>query len=74
MKFLKDNIKSTFNLSNNQANLLLLSTSTSLFQGFIYYMIDKDRFTFKYFVFTVIMSFIYYIFYYKTYINDKKKA
>ncbi len=74
MKFIIDNIRSTFNLSNNQANLLLLSTGTSLFQGFIYYMIDKDRFTFKYFVFTVLMSFIYYIFYYKTYINDKKKA
>ena len=74
MKFLKDNIKSTFNLSNNQANLLLLSTFTSLFQGFVFYMIDKDRFTFKYFIFTVIMSFIYYIFYYKTYINDKKKS
>ena len=74
MKFLKDNIKSIFNLSNNQANLLLLSTGTSLFQGFIYYMIDRERFTFKYFVFTVMMSFIYYIFYYKTYINDKKKG
>jgi hypothetical protein len=73
MTIIKDNIKSIFNLSNNQANLLLLSTGTSLFQGFIYYMIDKDRFTFKYFVFTVIMSFIYYIFYYKTYITDKKR-
>ena len=73
MKIIKDNIKSIFNLSNNQANLLLLSTATSLFQGFVYYIIDKDRFTFKYFVFTVIMSFIYYIFYYKTYITDKKK-
>ena len=74
MKFIKDNIKTTFKLSNNQANLLLLSTCTSLFQGFVYYMIDKDRFTLKYFVFTVMMSFIYYIFYFKTYINDKKKA
>jgi hypothetical protein len=73
MKTLKENIRSTFNLSNNQVNLLLLSTGTSLFQGFIYYMINKDRFTLKYFIFTVIMSFIYYIFYYKTYINDKIK-
>jgi hypothetical protein len=73
MKLIKNTIRTTFNLSNNQANLLLLSTGTSLFQGFIYYMIDEDRFSFKYFAFTVLMSFIYYIFYYKTYITDKKK-
>jgi hypothetical protein len=69
---IKDQIKSIFNLSNNQVNLLLLSTATSLFQGLVYYMIDKKRFSPYYFMFTVLTCFIYYVFYYKTYINDKR--
>lgn len=73
MKVLRDKIKSTFKLSSPQTNLLLLSTATSLFQGFVYYMIDGDRFAIKYFIMTFMMSFIYYIFYYKTYLNTKKK-
>jgi hypothetical protein len=72
MKQLKKQIKNTFNLSTNQVNLIILSTMTSLFQGAVYYIIDKDRFSIKYFSFTVVMCFIYYIFYYKTYIGDKK--
>ena len=69
---IKNNIRSVFNLNNNQVNLLLLSTATSVFQGFTYYMIDGKHFNMKYFIFTVVMSFIYYIFYYKTYISDGK--
>ena len=75
MKIIKDNIKNIFALTNNQTNLLLLSTMTSLFQGMIYFTIDRERFMPKYFIFTVLMSFIYYIFYYKTYVNaDMKKS
>jgi len=72
MKQVKKQIKNMFNLSSNQVNLIILSTATSLFQGAVYYFIDKDRFSIKYFSFTVVMCFIYYIFYYKTYIGDKK--
>ena len=72
MKQVKKQIKNIFNLSTNQVNLIILSTMTSLFQGAVYYVIDKDRFSLKYFSFTVVMCFIYYIFYYKTYIGNKK--
>ena len=69
---IKSNIKKTFSLTNNQVNLLLLSTMTSLFQGLTYFIIDRNRFSPKYFVLTVITCFIYYIFYYKTYVNADK--
>jgi hypothetical protein len=72
MSFLKHNIKSIFNLSGNQVNLLLLSTATSLFQGIIFYTIERKKFSPQYFILTVIMCFIYYLFYYKTYVHDKK--
>jgi hypothetical protein len=71
---IKKNLKSIFNLTSNQVNLLILSTITSIFQGVVFYFIDKNRFSTTYFAFTVVMSFIYYIFYYKTYVNDKKKV
>ena len=74
MKVIKCGIKNNFAMTNNQTNLLLLSTMTSLFQGLTFYLIDKDKFSPKFFVFTVITCFIYYIFYYKTYVNaDKTK-
>ena len=72
--FIKDSIRSVFKLSNNQVNLLLLSTITSLFQGIIYYIMDRKRFSPTYFALTVIMSFIYYVFYYKTYVSSSKKG
>ena len=75
MKEVKCGIKNNFSMTNNQTNLLLLSTMTSLFQGLTFYIIDKDKFSPKFFVFTVITCFIYYIFYYKTYVNaDKTKS
>lgn len=74
MKIIKNNLKDMFAMSNNQTNLLLLSSLTSLFQGIIYYTIDKEKFSPKFFMFTVITCFIYYVFYYKTYVNaDKSK-
>lgn len=72
MGFFKHNIRSIFNLSNNQVNLLLLSTATSLFQGIVYYAIERKKFSPQYFILTVVMCFIYYLFYYKTYVHDKK--
>ena len=75
MKVVKCGIKNNFNMTNNQTNLLLLSTMTSLFQGLTFYLIDKEKFQPKFFIFTVITCFIYYIFYYKTYLNaDKTKS
>ena len=75
MKVVKCGIKDTFGMTNNQTNLLLLSTMTGLFQGITFYLIDKDKFSPKFFAFTVITCFIYYIFYYKTYVNaDKTKS
>ena len=74
MKIIKNNLKDMFAMSNNQTNLLLLSSLTSLFQGIVYYIIDKEKFSPKFFMFTVITCFIYYLFYYKTYVNaDKSK-
>ena len=68
----KHNIKTLFNLSNNQVNLLLLSTATSIFQGIVFFGIERKNFSIPYFLLTVVMCFIYYVFYYKTYVHDKK--
>lgn len=72
MASIKDTIETVFDLNNNQANLLMLSVMTAVFQGFVYFMIDKTHFTPRYFVLTLLMSFIYNIFYYKTYLGTKK--
>jgi hypothetical protein len=69
---LKHHIKTLFNLSNNQVNLLLLSTATSIFQGIVFFGIERKKFSIQYFLLTVVMCFIYYVFYYKTYVHDKK--
>ncbi len=68
----KHHIKNLFNLSNNQVNLLLLSTATSIFQGIVFFKIERKKFSIQYFLLTVVMCFIYYVFYYKTYVHDKK--
>ncbi len=69
---LKHHIKTLFNLSNNQVNLLLLSTATSIFQGIVFFGIERKKFSIHHFLLTVVMCFIYYVFYYKTYVHDKK--
>lgn len=69
IKEIKKKIKYNLGLTNNQTNLLILIFFTSIFQGFIYNLIDHKSFSKKYFILTIIMNIIYSIFYYKTYVN-----
>jgi len=79
IKEIKKKIKYNLGLTNNQTNLLILIFFTSIFQGFIYNLIDHKIFSKKYFILTIIMNLIYSLFYYKTYVNadmikhDKEK-
>ena len=65
----KTYLQKKLDLTENQVNLLILATVTTIFQGIIYNFIDHKSFSGKYFVLTIIMNIIYSMFYYKTYVN-----
>jgi membrane protein CcdC involved in cytochrome C biogenesis len=79
---IKKYLQNKLDLTENQANLLILGVVTTIFQGIIYNFIDHNSFSSKYFLMTILMSIVYNMFYYKTYVNadvknykkkDKKK-
>ena len=66
---IKKYLQKKLDLSENQSNLLILGVLTTIFQGIIYNVIDHNSFSSKYFLMTIIMSIIYNMFYYKTYVS-----
>jgi len=65
----KNYIQKQLDLTENQVNLLFLGALTTIFQGIIYNFIDHNSFSKRYFILTIIMSLIYNLFYFKTYVN-----
>mgnify|MGYP003333839029 CR=1 FL=1 len=70
---IKTYLQDKLDLTENQVNLLILSSVTTIFQGIIYNFIDHKSFSRKYFLLTILMSMIYNLFYYKMYVNADTK-
>ena len=67
----KYSLKETFDLDENQANLIVLASLTFIFQAVCFYIMHPNQFRFKWCIACFLIAFMYNIAYYKFFIMNK---
>ncbi len=66
----KYSLRETFELDENQNNLVKIASLTFIFQAICFYIISPHKFNIKWCIICFIVAFIYNIAYYKFFINN----
>jgi hypothetical protein len=67
----KYSLKETFELNDNQANLVVLASLTFIFQAVCFYIMNPTKFQFKWCITCFVIAFMYNIAYYKFFLSDR---
>ncbi len=65
----KYSLKETFDLDDNQSNLIILAILTFIFQAVCFYIMNPTKFQFKWCIACFIFAFVYNIAYFKFFIS-----
>lgn len=67
----KYSLKETFDLDDNQSNLIVLASLTFIFQSVCFYIMNPTTFQFKWCIICFLMAFMYNIAYFKFFLVNK---
>jgi hypothetical protein len=67
--FHKYNLKETFDLDDNQSNLIMIASLTFIFQSVCFYIMNPNKFQMKWCIVCFIVAFMYNIAYFKFFIT-----
>lgn len=65
----KYSLKETFELDDNQSNLVVLASLTFVFQAVCFYIMSPTKFQFKWCILCFVFAFVYNIAYFKFFVT-----